>query len=231
MNYQKIYDALIQRAEYENRKKYKRTDSRYTYYESHHIIPDCFYINRIRRGPIGWLIGNPNDKDNRVLLTPEEHLLAHLCLVKIYPDNHGLIKAAMLMSVDSNGMRINNKQFGWLRKRDSIAKTGKPSLKKGQPMSEAQKLKLSIAKKGKPAHNKGLKSTTPSPKKGKKHSRPNINKGTPTGRSPSNKGKTSPCKGIKLGPSTKFVCPHCENIIGGAGNYSRWHGDNCKNKG
>lgn len=43
---------------------------------------------------------------------------------------------------------------------------GRPSPKKGVPMTEEQKIKISESKKGKPAWNKGLKSDTPSPKRG-----------------------------------------------------------------
>jgi len=31
-------------------------------------------------------------------------------------------------------------------------------------------------------------------------------------------------------PAKKFICPHRNKEIGGAGNYKRWHGDNCKLK-
>ena len=41
MNHQKIYDLIIQRAQSENRKKLKKTNSLYVYYENHHIIPKC----------------------------------------------------------------------------------------------------------------------------------------------------------------------------------------------
>lgn len=43
---------------------------------------------------------------------------------------------------------------------------GRPSPKKGVPMTEEQKIKISESKKGKPAWNKGIKSDIPSPKKG-----------------------------------------------------------------
>lgn len=61
-----------------------------------------------------------NNKDNLVNLTPEEHYLAHQLLVKIYPDNHSLINAAVMMTVDANGKRVNNKLYGWIRRRLSI---------------------------------------------------------------------------------------------------------------
>jgi hypothetical protein len=117
MNYRYHYDSLINRAAFENRKKYKKSDSRYVYYEKHHIIPECFFINRKRKGAAGWLKGNPNSAENLVLLKPEEHYVAHQLLVKIYPENMGLVFAAVRMTMSKDGQRMNNKLYSWLRKR------------------------------------------------------------------------------------------------------------------
>jgi hypothetical protein len=38
-----------------------------------------------------------------------------------------------------------------------------------------------------------------------------------------NKGKPGP-----KGPQPKFVCPHCQQTVGGLGNLNRWHLNNCK---
>jgi len=32
-------------------------------------------------------------------------------------------------------------------------------------------------------------------------------------------------------PKKKYHCQHCNKIVGGASNFKRWHGDNCKEKG
>lgn len=77
--YKKIYKSLIEKAKSENRKKNNKE-----YYESHHIIPDFMFKERKRKGPKGHLSGNPNDKNNIVLLTPREHFIAHALLYKIY---------------------------------------------------------------------------------------------------------------------------------------------------
>lgn len=117
MNYLRIYNHLITTAIFKKRIKLKKNHVDYIYYEKHHIIPECFFINRKRKGPIGWLEGDPDERENLVLLTPEEHYLAHLLLVKIYPNNYGLIHAAILMSTDKSKRRINNKKYGWLRRK------------------------------------------------------------------------------------------------------------------
>lgn len=68
--------------------------------EQHHIIPESFYLNRKRKGSLGWLEGNPNDFSNLVKLTPHEHLVCHLLLSKmtIGPAKHKMLKAALGMS-------------------------------------------------------------------------------------------------------------------------------------
>lgn len=93
MNYQRIYDSIIEKAIKENRLK-----SKVVYYESHHILPAC--------------LGGSNKKENRVLLTPKEHFICHLLLVKIYEkkDKRSYIKmlrAFVLMSTTKNKEQEN----------------------------------------------------------------------------------------------------------------------------
>lgn len=125
MNYKKHYDVLIDRARH-------RAIEGST--ESHHIIPRC--------------LGGSDGKKNRVDLTPEEHYVAHQLLVKIYPDNTGLLIAAMLMSRDNrNGKRSNNKLYGWLRRRASKAQS---KARTGIPLSEETKAKISAVLRASP---------------------------------------------------------------------------------
>lgn len=90
MNYKAIYDALITRA---------RIRSLDQYTESHHVIPRC--------------MGGSDDLDNLVDLTPEEHYVAHQLLIKMYPNNRRLAKAAHMMTKG----RVTNKVYGWIRRR------------------------------------------------------------------------------------------------------------------
>jgi hypothetical protein len=57
--YTKWYISIIQRALSEKRRKRKRSDPEYQYYESHHIVPRT--------------IGGADHKENLVLLTVKEH--------------------------------------------------------------------------------------------------------------------------------------------------------------
>lgn len=79
MDYTKIYNSLVERA-----KNRKLT----TYKEKHHIIPKC--------------MGGSNNKENLVELTAREHYIAHLLLVKIYPNNDKLKIAVWNMLNVSN---------------------------------------------------------------------------------------------------------------------------------
>ena len=111
-------------------------------------------------------MGGNDSKENLVRLTAEEHYVAHQLLVKMYPDHHGIVLAAHMMSVCGKlHKRNNNKSYAWLRRRLSKTmskiKTGKSgglrsqeakdkmsAASKGVSKSEAHKLALSKAKTG-----------------------------------------------------------------------------------
>jgi hypothetical protein len=92
MNYKMHYDKLIDRA--------RNRHSLECYTETHHINPRC--------------IGGNNLLTNLVELTPEEHLIAHLLLVKIY-NNSKLLHAAMRM-YNKKSANTKNKGYGFLRR-------------------------------------------------------------------------------------------------------------------
>lgn len=96
MNYKKIYESLVEQG------KSRILES---YGEIHHIIPRC--------------MGGTDDNFNLVKLTPEEHYVAHQLLIKIYPDNHKLAKAAAMMIPN----RRSNKMYGWVRRKFSAAQS------------------------------------------------------------------------------------------------------------
>lgn len=94
MNYKKHYDTLILRA------KSRLIEG---YVEKHHIIPQC--------------LGGTDDLSNLVILTPEEHYVAHQLLCKMYPNNSKLLYAARMMSVGGKNHSRNNKCYGWLKRK------------------------------------------------------------------------------------------------------------------
>ena len=109
MNYERIYTKLIGRAK-------NRKFEGYT--EKHHIIPKC--------------MGGTDESENLVDLMPEEHYVAHQLLVKMYPDNVSLIYAANMMCVSSGRIARNNKFYGWLRRKFSLAASEKARQRLGE---------------------------------------------------------------------------------------------------
>jgi hypothetical protein len=101
MDYQKIYNQIIDKAKRENRQK-----SNVVYYEQHHIVPKC--------------IGGLEDKENLILLTAREHFIVHKLLCEIYPDNNKLFFAyrmmAIMKSIDhTRDYKISSHEFERIR--------------------------------------------------------------------------------------------------------------------
>jgi len=228
MNYQRIYEQLTAK------------DMIADYTEKHHIIPRC--------------MGGTDDPTNLVRLTPEAHYTAHQLLVKIYPDHVGLVYAAQMMTIGSTGQRVNNKLYGWIKRKVSDSKKGKKrqpvsaetrakigASKKGKLLSAETKAKLSAAKQNVSAETRAKLSNA---SKGKPRSaetrakmsasKQNMSAETRAKLSAANKGKSQSMetrakrsaaqKGIS---QLKIVCPHC-NKTGGTSNMKRWHFANCK---
>lgn len=81
--YKALYRNIIINAKREN-----RTKNSGIYYESHHIVPEFMFSNRKRKGPKGHLAGDPDHKDNLILLTFQEHLMAHYYLYETLKNTH-----------------------------------------------------------------------------------------------------------------------------------------------
>jgi hypothetical protein len=75
MDYQRIYNQLVKRAQNRILEGYK---------EKHHIIPKC--------------LGGSNNKENLVELTAREHFLCHILLCEIYPKESKLKYALWCMA-------------------------------------------------------------------------------------------------------------------------------------
>lgn len=186
MNYEKIYMELI------NRARNRVYDG---YVEKHHILPKC--------------LGGSDEPDNLIKLLPEEHYLAHQLLVKIYSNNIHLVNAAMMMTKHSTNNRMNNKLFGWLRKRASlltigILKSEKTKQKMRKPKSDSHKQNISKAQ---------LTNGGNGPSKHKPDSKLKIKKWTDE----------------NTAFRIKITCPHC-NKVGGKGPMVRFHFEKCKHK-
>ena len=84
MDYQRIYNQLVKRAQNRILEGYK---------EKHHIIPKC--------------LGGSNDKENLVELTAREHFLCHILLCEIYPKENKL-KYALWCMINGKHKSLNN---------------------------------------------------------------------------------------------------------------------------
>jgi hypothetical protein len=89
MNYLRIYENIVEKALVEGRVK-----GAGIYYENHHIVPNCWCV-----GELKYL---KSDKRNLVLLTGEEHFLAHYYLSKSFPKDSKLSSALWGMCNQSN---------------------------------------------------------------------------------------------------------------------------------
>jgi hypothetical protein len=131
VNYTRHYEILVDRA------KLRVLD---VYTEGHHVIPRCM------RGT--------DEPENIVRLTPEEHYVAHQLLVRMFPEERGLVFALLAMGMNKAGRRPNNKQFGWIRRRVAAAirehKTGVP-----RPREMMEKIWAGTRGRKAPAHEIG----------------------------------------------------------------------------
>ena len=199
MNYQRIHDAIIDKAR--NRKLQG-------YREQHHVIPRC--------------LGGTDDKSNLVELTAREHFIVHKLLCEIYPNESKLVYAfwALCNKQGSTKMirdyKVSSREYERVKQlfaelssklhSGKVAwnrglKTNKPAPNRGVPHSIETKRKIGLKSKGRiPSDETRAKMSI------------------------AHKGNIPTNKGI---PSPKFKCPHCYGMYD-AGNLKQWHGDNCK---
>jgi len=111
MNYQKLYDKIV-----ENSKKKNRTKKGNEYFESHHIFPKC--------------LGGIDNKENRVFLTFREHFICHWLLCKIYKNDkekYYKLSTAFRRMCSKNEFQernISSKHYEIVKKHERDAKKG-----------------------------------------------------------------------------------------------------------
>lgn len=125
MNYQRIYNQIIERA---------KTRQIEGYVEKHHIIPKC--------------LGGNNNKNNLVKLTAREHFVCHLLLTEIYPNESKLKQALWLMSIGKHKVNINSRLYNRLKLEFQKTMTNNSNML-GKKHSEETKLKMSKSQSGK----------------------------------------------------------------------------------
>jgi hypothetical protein len=129
MDYTKIYNQIIERAQNRKLDGYK---------EKHHIIPKC--------------LGGDDNKENLVELTAREHFLCHMLLCEIYPTNGKLKQSLWLMSIGKqrnnnlDSYKISNRIYEKLK--IEFSKIVKKRME-NRVVTNETKQKISISKKGK----------------------------------------------------------------------------------
>lgn len=125
--YTKWYLELVAKIKSENRKRYKTSDTRYVYYEEHHILPRCIFPEYEKLSQNKW---------NGILLTAREHFLFHWLLTKIMKTEvlfKKMENALSMMQQDRHGGRILSAwQYERARLAVSISQKGKECFFKGK---------------------------------------------------------------------------------------------------
>ena len=193
------------------------------YLEKHHIIPKS--------------LGGSNDPSNLVKLTPKEHYICHLLLIKM-TEGKSKVKmryaAWMMTKNNSQQSRIvmTGRRFQFLREQMILANRERPGPNLGMVMSEKTKQKLSTALSGKkyPPRTEEHKSKLGQYIRTEEHrlAISNARKGQTGLQKRSSDTKTKMSAWQKGIPKPTSTCEYCSKIISDL-NYRRWHGVNCKN--
>jgi len=137
MNYQRIYDSIIERAKSENRIKLRKNQRGYVYYENHHILPRC--------------LGGGDNEENLVLLTAKEHYICHKLLTYIYIKSYKIMCAFHRMTFSKfTKHKISSRDYEYakfLRVTTPISEETRAKMK-NHKFSEEHKKKLSESHKG-----------------------------------------------------------------------------------
>lgn len=232
--YTKLYYKIIESARLKN----------YINSENHHIIPESFFIKRTRKGPIGWLDGNPEDPLNKVKLSSREHIICHILLTKM---TTGAAKRKMvhaLWMMTRGNKKFTSHQYEYARKQFKIIMQNSKKSRRSYFWTDEQKKAQSIRLKGKlktsetkekmkiawTKRNKLVKDST---KEKLKETSTNYWSSVDKRTEQSNKRKDyliSNPKSLEemvLRLKKQVKCIHC-NIETNVGNHNRWHGDKCK---
>lgn len=182
MNYQAIYDQLVQK-----RLLNPATKEEYGYVEEHHILPSAE--------------GGLNSKDNLVVFTAREHYIAHLLLAKIYNDVKMLWAYKMMSKCKScknqRKFKINSHLYEAFRKLANEKICGEGNGMFGRHHSEDTKAKMRAKALGK-HHTEETRRKISKGNKGK-----HLSEQTRMKLSQSLKGRTGPNKGKHMSDDTK----------------------------
>jgi len=236
--YGKLYLSIINNAQNENRKKLKKSEDEYIYFENHHILPESMFPE------YGDLRSN---KWNSILLTAREHFICHILIWKHYKSisyTYGERKMSKAIRRMNGSGKYNSKHYETYNLNLSHSEETKNKMRKvkagvGNPMynqihSDCTKKQMSDSAKNREIH----------PCLGKKHSEERKEKqsklmkklyadGVIISSKPFLDKEHSDCTKKQMSDSAKnretVTCPHC-NKSGKINGMKQWHFDKCKHK-
>ena len=124
MNYARIYDEFIANRRGRNPQPAER----------HHVLPRC--------------IGGNNAAENVILLSPEDHVFAHLLLARIFGGK--LIACAWLMTSKLRPARgrVAREKYGWLRRQYVVVNATRQKERMKDPALKAKAIANLLVTKG-----------------------------------------------------------------------------------
>lgn len=190
------------------------------YTENHHIIPKS--------------LGGTNDKTNLVKLSAREHFICHKLLTKMVTgkSRYKILEAFSYFSNNSNRkLTFTSRQASEIREANSIASSER---NKGNQFYKFRKPAATELKelRSKNAANCKWVNNGVEEKFSANHEELVEQLHFSYGRLPKLKqkltGPRGPHRVVRV--TNKVECQHCRTMID-PGNFSRWHGEKCKNKG
>lgn len=209
--YTNWYFNIINKAKTENRKKFRRNNRKYIYYESHHIIPKS--------------MGGTEE----ILLTAREHFICHWCLTRmcIVKEHTTKMRRAFGMMIAKNKHQtrktLTSIQYEAARKARSVA------MVENNPMSNPI-ISQKVALKNRKTYDEKFDSETVNRLRKEQSERMTGANHPLYGKNHPNKGKMIHSEEFKMKlskPKPQVQCPHCRKI-GGKPVMMRYHFDKCK---
>jgi len=202
MNYLQIYSDIIENARLESRKKLKRDNKNYVYYERHHILPRA--------------LDGGDKKENLVLLTGKEHFICHKLLFEIFPEEKSMSSAFFIMVFSkkrNRGYKIGAREYERIKKLFSEKQTGKGNHMFGRTFKQPKVTCPYCEKVG------GISTM-------KTYHFDNCIENSKNNKEEILKQRRENCY-ITGKNQKRVICPHCEKV-GGVSTMARYHFDNCK---
>ena len=133
------YYKIVEYAQQQNRKKLHRSNAKYAYFESHHVLPKSIFPEY------------KNDKWNKVLLTAKEHLICHQLLTQMLANGkayYQMIRAYHSMAIRKTENMPRHELTPTEYKELKLKFSESQRLLGQKPCKDITKIRISVANKG-----------------------------------------------------------------------------------